>query len=211
MADGSFNGTSCKPLDPFGEYRVAVNDYIAQGGSGFTVLKRNTTKFNTGISLRDALVDFIRTLPDRCNATDYSNITGVFCKDAEGETYDCTDTCCSHDPDQSKDQQACSTAPMALDGSPTKYALCVAGVVCKDSSGKSYDCTKDCCGHDQKSGAAACSANSGQFQYCMQNGLRPAVNFVSPAPYDYRSIACLNDQVEAHDGRIQTIAGGASQ
>ena len=53
---------------PFGQYRVAVNDYIASGGSGFAVLKRNTTKFNTGISLRDALIDYIRTLPNRCDA-----------------------------------------------------------------------------------------------------------------------------------------------
>ena len=68
----------CKPLDPSGLYRVAVNDYIASGGSGFAVLKRNTTKFNTGISLRDALVDYIRTLPNRCTRpSQYTNIVGV--------------------------------------------------------------------------------------------------------------------------------------
>ncbi|HEY2748931.1 MAG TPA: bifunctional UDP-sugar hydrolase/5'-nucleotidase [Polyangia bacterium] len=94
MPDGTFNGTTCKPVDQFGEYRVAVNDYIANGGSGFDVLKRNTTKFNTGISLRDGLVDYIRTLPNRCNdPTMYTNIVGVNCKDAQGETYDCTNTC----------------------------------------------------------------------------------------------------------------------
>ena len=43
--------------------------------------KRNTTRFNTGISLRDALADFIRTLGTddryRCkDATKYSNIKG---------------------------------------------------------------------------------------------------------------------------------------
>ena len=94
MPDGTFNGTSCKPLDPFGEYRVAVNDYIAAGGSGFSVLKRNTTKFNTGISLRDALVDYIRTLPNRCTEPSmYTNVVGVNCRDAQGETYDCTVQC----------------------------------------------------------------------------------------------------------------------
>jgi len=71
-----------------------VNDYIAQGGSGFAVLKRNTTKFNTGISLRDALVDYIRTLPNRCSdATQWSNVLGVHCRDKQGETYDCTNQC----------------------------------------------------------------------------------------------------------------------
>ena len=45
----------CAPLVPTGLYRVAVNDYIARGGSGFDVLKRNTSKQDTGVSLRDAL------------------------------------------------------------------------------------------------------------------------------------------------------------
>ncbi len=96
-ADGTFANTTCKPLDPFGEYRVAVNDYIAQGGSGFAVLKRNTTKFNTGISLRDALVDYVRTLKKRCDPAIYSNVVGVHCLDAQKETFDCSPTCCCHD------------------------------------------------------------------------------------------------------------------
>jgi hypothetical protein len=41
-------------------YRIAVNDYIARGGSGFLVLKRNTTRVETGISLRDSLVGFMQ-------------------------------------------------------------------------------------------------------------------------------------------------------
>jgi hypothetical protein len=94
MPDGTFNGTSCRPLDPVGEYRVAVNDYIANGGSGFTVLQRNTTKFNTGVSLRDALVDYIRRLPNRCSdPSQYTNVVGVSCKDKQSETYDCTAIC----------------------------------------------------------------------------------------------------------------------
>ena len=62
----------CAPLNPFGSYKVAVNDYIANGGSGFIVLQRNTTKFNTGISLRDALIDYIDTEPTipHCSQTD---------------------------------------------------------------------------------------------------------------------------------------------
>ncbi|HOU52717.1 MAG TPA: bifunctional UDP-sugar hydrolase/5'-nucleotidase [Myxococcota bacterium] len=42
------------------QYSVAVNDYIAKGGSGFMVLKRNTTQINTGVPQRDALMDFLR-------------------------------------------------------------------------------------------------------------------------------------------------------
>ena len=46
---------NCRRVFDTGLYRVAVNDYIAGGGSGFEVLKRNTSKQDTGISLRDAL------------------------------------------------------------------------------------------------------------------------------------------------------------
>ncbi|MFP2925366.1 bifunctional metallophosphatase/5'-nucleotidase [Pyxidicoccus sp. 3LG] len=50
-----------KPLDPNGTYKIAVNDYIAKGGSGFTVLKRNTTRIETGISLRDSLIGYMQS------------------------------------------------------------------------------------------------------------------------------------------------------
>jgi hypothetical protein len=61
----SING---KPLDPNGTYRIAVNDYIAKGGSGFLVLKRNTTRIETGIPLRDSLVGYLSQF---CNCNDY--------------------------------------------------------------------------------------------------------------------------------------------
>ncbi|MHB8876820.1 MAG: bifunctional metallophosphatase/5'-nucleotidase, partial [Myxococcaceae bacterium] len=50
-----------KPLDRNGTYRIAVNDYIAKGGSGFSVLKRNTTRIETGISLRDSLIGYMQS------------------------------------------------------------------------------------------------------------------------------------------------------
>lgn len=82
--DGSVDLARCRQLDCFASYKVAVNDFISVGGSGFVVLKRNTTRFNTGISLRDALADYIRSLPQteptaRCSGDDpmFSNIKGV--------------------------------------------------------------------------------------------------------------------------------------
>lgn len=56
-----------KPLEPNATYRIAVNDYIAKGGSGFTVLKRNTTRVETGIPLRDSLIGYLQGF---CNCTD---------------------------------------------------------------------------------------------------------------------------------------------
>jgi 2',3'-cyclic-nucleotide 2'-phosphodiesterase (5'-nucleotidase family) len=43
------------PLDPNGTYELATNNYIAHGGSGFSMLERNTTQFDTGISIRDVV------------------------------------------------------------------------------------------------------------------------------------------------------------
>ena len=53
--DADVDPARCAPLLPTSLYRVAVNDYIAAGGSGFDVLKRNSSKQDTGVSLRDAL------------------------------------------------------------------------------------------------------------------------------------------------------------
>ncbi|HEY0250741.1 MAG TPA: bifunctional UDP-sugar hydrolase/5'-nucleotidase [Kofleriaceae bacterium] len=53
--DAAVDPTRCAPLLSTSLYRVAVNDYIAAGGSGFEVLKRNSSKQDTGVSLRDSL------------------------------------------------------------------------------------------------------------------------------------------------------------
>jgi hypothetical protein len=53
-----------KPLDPNSSYKLATNDYIARGGSGFAVLRRNTTKVNTGIAMRDALTEYLTRFPN---------------------------------------------------------------------------------------------------------------------------------------------------
>ena len=57
--DAAVDPAKCALLDPSSLYRVAVNDYIAAGGSGFEVLKRNSSKQDTGISLRDSLRVFL--------------------------------------------------------------------------------------------------------------------------------------------------------
>jgi 5'-nucleotidase / UDP-sugar diphosphatase len=59
-AAGDIDRSKCRPVLPTGLYRVAVNDYIARGGSGFSALKRNTSKQDTGVSLRDALQVYLR-------------------------------------------------------------------------------------------------------------------------------------------------------
>ncbi|MBW2523632.1 MAG: bifunctional metallophosphatase/5'-nucleotidase [Deltaproteobacteria bacterium] len=52
-----------QPLDPIASYELATSNYLAGGGSGFRVLQRNTTQFDTKIQQRDALLDYIRGGP----------------------------------------------------------------------------------------------------------------------------------------------------
>ncbi len=74
---GPIDPGRCARLEPTGLYKVAVNDYIANGGSGFEVLKRNTSKQFTTISLRDALVDFLRQQPGcAANVIDVGDLDG---------------------------------------------------------------------------------------------------------------------------------------
>ncbi len=76
------------PLDPDGTYEVATNNYIANGGSGFVMLERNTTQFDTGISIRDVVREAmtqVYDLPDVALniAVEDGRIVPIF--DCEGE------------------------------------------------------------------------------------------------------------------------------
>lgn len=50
-----------RPLVDEQIYEVATNDYVAAGGSGFFMLKSNNTQVNTGLPLRDAVLEVILT------------------------------------------------------------------------------------------------------------------------------------------------------
>jgi 5'-nucleotidase / UDP-sugar diphosphatase len=74
-------GRCWQAIDPIGTYELATSNYLAGGGSGFRVLQRNTTQFDTQVQQRDALIDYIRA--------------GAPCgSDADGEL-----TACSGDGD----------------------------------------------------------------------------------------------------------------
>jgi 5'-nucleotidase len=53
-----------RPIVPEGVYELATNDYIARGGSGFKVLEQNTSKVDTGISMRDAVITYFLDHPN---------------------------------------------------------------------------------------------------------------------------------------------------
>lgn len=81
-----------RPLDDFSMYELATSNYLAQGGSGFRVLQRNTTQFDTGIQQRDALIDYIRA-NHPCGAADdgkpFPCSTDADCAASAGEDFVC--------------------------------------------------------------------------------------------------------------------------
>lgn len=56
ISDIVING---KPFDPKKTYKIAVNDYIADGGSGFNMVG-GLKRVNTEVLQRDALIDYIK-------------------------------------------------------------------------------------------------------------------------------------------------------
>ncbi|MES2900687.1 MAG: bifunctional metallophosphatase/5'-nucleotidase [Pseudomonadota bacterium] len=48
-----------KAIDPAATYRVVVNNFIAEGGDGFTVLKEGTNVRDTGIRDLDSFIDYL--------------------------------------------------------------------------------------------------------------------------------------------------------
>jgi 5'-nucleotidase len=86
--DGPIDPALCVPLVPEALYRVAVNDYISRGGSGFEVLERNTSKIDTGISLRDSLTDFLRQRAPCTDAAIVDQHGSIACLDETVEPHD---------------------------------------------------------------------------------------------------------------------------
>jgi len=66
-------GVCWQAIIPTASYELATSNYLAQGGSGFRVLQRNTTQLDTLVQQRDALIDFIRGGP-ACGTDDAGNL-----------------------------------------------------------------------------------------------------------------------------------------
>jgi 5'-nucleotidase/UDP-sugar diphosphatase len=58
--DSNGQGRCLIQIDSAGSYELATSTYLAGGGSGFSVLKKNTTQLDTKVQQRDALIDWVR-------------------------------------------------------------------------------------------------------------------------------------------------------
>ncbi|MFQ5746010.1 MAG: bifunctional metallophosphatase/5'-nucleotidase [Gemmatimonadota bacterium] len=78
LADG-------RPLDRAAAYSVVVNDFMAGGGSGFTMLQEADSAEVTGIVDLDALIEYLRSLPQPVAAPDDVRWRHATPAEAEGE------------------------------------------------------------------------------------------------------------------------------
>ncbi|MDZ4717105.1 MAG: 5'-nucleotidase C-terminal domain-containing protein [Roseiflexaceae bacterium] len=53
------DGSGYKPLDPAASYKIVVNNFIAAGGDGYSVLTKGTGKVDTGFLDNDTLSEYI--------------------------------------------------------------------------------------------------------------------------------------------------------
>jgi 5'-nucleotidase len=53
------NGSGYKPIDPAASYKIVVNNFIAAGGDGYSVLTKGTGKVDTGFLDNDTLSEYI--------------------------------------------------------------------------------------------------------------------------------------------------------
>ena len=78
VQDDQKRGRCLVEIDPTGSYELATSTYLAGGGSGFVVLKKNTTQLDTKIQQRDALVDWVRAGKPCGYSAQYATDDGLF-------------------------------------------------------------------------------------------------------------------------------------
>ena len=150
---GDQSGCVEEPLQLDAIYELATNDYIAHGGSGFTILKSNNTQFDTELPLREAVVEqFLRAGP-------------------------CRDECLL--PDGRMDLQHCSTYQGCVESlshfhnrrcrklDTTDLGMRVSDY-CGHDSGRCAT-TEDCLNVDELCGDGQCNACQ-HFSDCPKNG-----------------------------------------
>jgi 5'-nucleotidase len=112
-ADPAKPGACQAAINSTNLYELATSNYLAGGGSGYRVLQRNTTQFDTQIQQRDALVDYLR----------------------QGKP-------CLYDPNAGTPEGLKACSVNADCGDPAQICAC-AGHSHADTSGGGFVCTTD--------------------------------------------------------------------
>jgi 5'-nucleotidase len=174
-----------QPLQQLASYELATSDYLAGGGSGFLVLKQNTTKNNTHVVMRDAVVDYIRAgFP--CGADDTGKLTACS-----------TDTDCANNPSLGN-IYVCACPESVL---PLASGVCQSGPT--GCAGKGACVLKQCRDDVATFQDATCQdAPTASVQAACEAALEPCVAGGEQCKY----LACLDQGLGSYsDNRIQMV------
>ncbi|MEZ4301609.1 MAG: bifunctional UDP-sugar hydrolase/5'-nucleotidase [Polyangiaceae bacterium] len=199
--DAEGTGYCWSPIDGLSTYELATSNYLAGGGSGFRVLQRNTTQFDTQIQQRDALIDFIRAGAP-CGADDSGDLracsTDADCADMGTGVESFVCACSASSVDCSLDPAACKPDEVAS----------AAGDICKSNPASSCagagscvlaKCRDDVAAFQRETCDAAPTA--GVKQAC-ENSLLPCAS----AGEQCKFLSCINRRLgNFSDGRLRMV------
>ncbi len=177
---GRESGLCLSVIKPTNLYELATSNYLAQGGSGFRVLQRNTTQFDTKIQQRDALIDYLRA--GRPCGFDLANKTPDGLKS------------CSTDADCGDAAQACACAGHAVEDGPT----CRTEGSCSAGNGR---CVRRTCRDDVAQFHLKRCAEAPDSAGC-----KTQVGACSLAGEECKILSCIDSTLGSlTDGRVEMI------
>ncbi len=164
-------------------YELATSNYLAGGGSGFRVLQRNTTQFDTKVQQRDALIDYLRQ-GRPCGYDRAKNLT------ADGLKACSTDTECA-DP-----TLVCSCPGHVTEsGAPV---VCSSAGSCDAGNGRCI--LKDCRDQVAQFHAKVCAGVPDQL------ACRTPVKACELAGEECKLLSCIDKSIGSiSDGRVELI------
>ncbi|MCQ2982011.1 MAG: 5'-nucleotidase C-terminal domain-containing protein [Treponemataceae bacterium] len=68
---------SGEPIDTSRTYRIAINNYLAEGGDGYEVLTRSIDTFNTSMLMSDVVIEYAQSLTEPVSAETSGRITVI--------------------------------------------------------------------------------------------------------------------------------------
>ena len=173
------------PLSPDASYELATSNYLAGGGSGFSVLRRNTTQQDTLLPMRDVLTDYLRN-GSPCGADPITGALPSCTTDAEcpGEAFYC----------------ACASRAVFDEN----IGMCVGPEMTQDCNGGSGRCVLQACRDDV---AQFHIARSCADVFDPREKARCECDAVADAGEQCKFLACIDERLGATmDGRIDMRA-----
>jgi len=184
---GGAQGLCLSRISKTNLYELATSTYLAQGGSGFRVLQRNTTQIDTKIQQRDSLTDFIRA-GKPCDFDPNNGADGL--------------KACSTDAECGPRSVCACPGSSEESGSPSPETFCRTkpGFACEPGAGR---CVR-----------AACRSSVASFhqKVCQgtraeeREGCKTKLNACSLAGEECKFLSCVDAKLGSFsDGRVEMI------